>query len=84
MTIYFDTTYVFLYLVNLPQAMKLTLFFRQLAIPISSGYLWIPLFQEIIKGAGHSSAIDWWALGKHMKKHVVMNVLIPLFPMHFQ
>lgn len=26
----------------------------------------IPSFQEIITGAGHSSAIDWWALGKHI------------------
>lgn len=24
-------------------------------------------FQEIITGEGHSSAIDWWALGKYME-----------------
>lgn len=27
-------------------------------------------FQEIIKGGGHSSAIDWWALGKHPKDSI--------------
>lgn len=27
------------------------------------------IFQEIITGAGHSSAIDWWAVGKLVKFH---------------
>jgi len=30
--------------------------------------MFLYLIQEIITGAGHSSAIDWWALGKHMLK----------------
>lgn len=27
------------------------------------------IFQEVITGAGHSSAIDWWAVGKLINFH---------------
>ena len=31
--------------------------------------------QEIISGQGHSSAVDWWALGE--ASHLMVNLLRP-------
>lgn len=36
------------------------------------------MFQEIISGAGHSSAVDWWALGNFLNLSINFSLEILL------